>query len=364
MRVTLLSLAGQLLFAATGLAQDCVTFHAIPESASLTVVRRPFIESSASPMHFCSMKAGEKYTLLVRAYGYETRRLRFGLSSRDQSVSLSGVRAPYLTRSLFVPGLGQYQAGYSGALSTWTFFLAAVSVVYSVQAFKEYSDTKDTSESLRIQALLSTTQADRERLAKASFEQSVKANSLEEYFISTVALAGWIYAWNLVDTYLITKPPSTSVEGSTVTVKTPRRSNGRATFRSIFFPGMGQIYLGSEVKGTIIQIGFITAAVWAIESTKEYNFANDRYELAKLELAAASTGNELQNAERKLNQAISDRDNNTALRDAAYIALGSVWLLNVIDAAFADGATPSSRQIGLETSYRNSVLRTGIRYRF
>ncbi|MDH3217609.1 MAG: hypothetical protein OEN01_15275, partial [Candidatus Krumholzibacteria bacterium] len=123
-------------------------------------------------------------------------------------------------------------------------------------------------------------------------------------------------------------------------------------------------YLGNHVKGTIIQTGFMATAVWAIEARKQYSLADDRHVLARADLERASTVGDIESAQREARAALSTRDDKEAIRDAAFVALGSVWLLNVIDVAFAKGSSLSSRRFAFETLYQDSVLRTGMSFRF
>lgn len=300
MPVALLAAASLMLSVTPGSAADCATFQAIPATASLTVVG-PFIQSSKSPMNFCSVQPGEEYVLWLRARGFETRRVKFGLSSNEQKLDFSSDRLPCVARSIVFPGWGQRRAGHSGALSNWTLILTTASVLYSGAAYNDY---------------------------RAHIDQS-SSGTYENYFVNTAILTGWIYGWNLVETFLLAAPLGvTSTEERVTTVKTPRRSNTGAIIRSIFFPGMGQIYLDKEVTGTIFQGAFIASGVWAIEAAKNY--------------AQAST------------------DSNRDLRDASLIVMGSVWLLNVIEAGRAKGPDTALTRFEFETSYRNSVVRTGI----
>jgi hypothetical protein len=66
-----------------------------------------------------------------------------------------------------------------------------------------------------------------------------------------------------------------------------------------------------------------------------------------------------------LGVASDDRRDNGTKRDVMFIIAGSIWLLNVIDAAFSETPADTKRMgFALQTSYRRSTLWTGVSLKF
>jgi hypothetical protein len=346
----------------TGHAEECVTFKAIPATASISV-ESSVVTSSRSPMTFCNVIPGQEYYLNLFSPGYENRKMRFSLSANGGELMFSNDRKPFVVRSLIVPGWGLYAAGHR-TRGVWTFALSLVFGYDFVTTYLDYDDARDRASQLKTQARLAPTVPEAEYLLSQAVVTSKQADALEEHVIGTALLAGWIYAGNVVETHLLTSPPKVrSLQGSTVELETPWKSNSRALWRSVFFPGLGQNYLGSYFKGTIFQLGFITSAFLALEAKLNYDEATNAYELALLDLDRAQTVPEIEAALDNVSRTSDKRRDEESKRDVMYIVTGTVWLLNVIDAGFSrKGAEP--RRAVLETSYRNSTLWTGMNLSF
>jgi hypothetical protein len=345
-----------------GQAEECVTFRAVPENAALTV-RASIVTSSRSPMEYCDAVSGREYLLNVYAHGYEDRTLKFRLSGG--TLELKGDRLPYVLRSVVIPGSGLWAKGHRGR-GTWLFTLNALGVWNMISTYVDYDAAKDETARLLAAADLVQTVPEVEALRERALAADLEADALQNAFVASTVLAGWVYAGNLVEAFLIAAPPSVrSIEGSSAIVSTPRKSSRRAFWRSLFFPGVGQNYLGNNFRSFLFQAGFLASAAYAIEANLDYDRADNRYRLALIDLEEAQTVPEKEAALAQLGAASDERRDNETKRDVMLVITGSVWLLSVIDAAFSE--TPqeaAGTSIGFETSYRHSTLRTGLRVKF
>ncbi len=370
-QVTIHHIAALLLLAAallgvptTGLAEECATFHAIPDNASITV-RASIVMSSGSPMKYCSAVPGREYLLNLYAHGYEDRTLRFSLSPDGGTLKLKGNKTPYVLRSVVIPGSGLWAKGHRGR-GAWLFTLNVVAGWGLIRSYVDYDDARDQATRLVTAANLAPTVPEREALRKQAIEADLEADAQQNRFGLTAALAGWVYAGNIVEAFLIAMPPSVrSVQGTTAVVETPKKSSKRAFWRSLFFPGVGQNYLGHNFRSFLFQAGFIASAAYAIDFNLDYDRADYRYKLALVDVKEAQTVPEQETALAALGVASDDRRDNETRRDVMLIIMGSVWLLNVIDAAFSGTpAEPKRMSFGLQTSYRRSTLWTGMSLTF
>jgi hypothetical protein len=235
-----------------------------------------------------------------------------------------------------------------------------------VRSYLDYDDARDQTARLLAAADLAQTVPEVEALRARALASDLEADAQRNAFAATTLLAGWVYAGNVVEAFLIAAPPAVrSVQGSTAVVETPRKSSKRAFWRSLFFPGVGQNYLGHNFRSFLFQAGFLASAAYAIDANLDYDRADNRYKIALLDVQEAQTVPERDAALVRLGAASDDRSDNETRRDVMLIIAGSVWLLNVIDAAFSETPQePTRTSIGFETSYRHSTLRTGLRLKF
>ncbi|MCK4774873.1 MAG: hypothetical protein KAT30_08800, partial [Candidatus Krumholzibacteria bacterium] len=295
----------------------------------------------------------------------EDRTLKFSLSPDGGTLKLKGNKTPYVLRSVVIPGTGLWAKGHRGR-GAWLFSLNALAGWALIRYYVDYDDARDQASRLVTAANLAPTVPEREALAAQAIEADLEADAQRNHFVSTAALAGWIYAGNIVEAVLISMSPSVrSVQGTTAVVETPKKSSKRAFWRSVFFPGVGQNYLGHNFRSFFFQAGFIASAAYVIDFNLDYDRADYRYKLALVDVKQAQTVPEQEAALAALGVASDDRRDNETKRDVMLIIAGSVWLLNVIDAAFSETpAEPKRMSFGLQTSYRRSTLWTGMSLSF
>ena len=358
--VALIGGFGLVLVPTHAVSQSCVTFEADHSSASFMLLSSPLLKG-LSPASFCELVPGQRYSLRVQSRGYETRSLNFKLRE-DGSVDVSGNRLAHVSRSLIIPGWGQWKLG-EYERGGWAVGLGVGSLTYLGFVAYDYKQVSDEYDDLEALLKDADNQDDIERLAELTLAKSKEANTQRQYLIEVGAFAGYVHLTQLVESWLLSTSPSTSIDGRTVMVTTPRKSNTRAVIRSMFFPGLGQEYVGSHFKGYLYQSAFLITGIGVIESRKDTRQAGDEYDLARWDVENANGVDEIQSAQNRSQAAWNELQEKEDRRNAWYIAAGSVWLLNVIDAAFS-GKLSNEDAGFFEASLVGKTVHTGINVRF
>lgn len=109
-----------------------------------------------------------------------------------------------------------------------------------------------------------------------------------------------------------------------------RHSPTKATVLSAVLPGAGQIYNRKYWKAPIAWAGLGTCAYFIQENTREYRRYKDAY-IAIVDGDPATT-DEFE-GRFSASQLLRATDTYRRWRDISYIALGAVYLLNVVDAS-------------------------------
>ena len=357
--VALISL-GSVLAPSDAPAETCVTFESDTKAVSFNVIGERMFRG-VGPIRFCDAVPDKKYGIVIEGRGYETRSFKFTLKA-DNSIDVSGNRLNYVSRSAVLPGWGQWKLGHTDA-GGWAFTLTAGSLVYLGYAAYEYVSAKDELDTIESNLMNATSVSEIEQYGDLRSAQSLAVDTQQQHLIEVGVFAGYIYVNNLVETWLWATPPKTTVDGNTVRISTPEKSNTRATFRSLFFPGLGQKYIGSATKGYLFQTAFLAAGVGVIESRLDYREAQDSYALWIAELEDAENADDIEDIRQGAEEAWDNVLRKERHRNAWYIAAGSIWLLNVLDAMFSN--TLENEAPGFfETSLSGKTIRTGVNVRF
>lgn len=109
-----------------------------------------------------------------------------------------------------------------------------------------------------------------------------------------------------------------------------RHSPTKATVLSAVLPGAGQLYNRKYWKAPIVWAGLGTCAYFIQENTREYRRYKDAY-IAIVDGDPATT-DEFE-GRYSASQVLNVTDTYRRWRDISYIALGAVYLLNVVDAS-------------------------------
>jgi len=362
LRVLLVTVGCVLGGVTSGSAQTCARFEAQPSTASVRIAG-PSFATSGVPAQFCPIVPGATYDLFLRARGYESRHMKFSLKS-DNTLDLSGVQFGHAGRSLLIPGWGQWHSGNKWR-SSWAFIVGAY---FWIDAGATYFDARDWRERADDTAALAATTATPEiqqRLLEEVISLDRRADTEMEHFYETVALAGYVHLGNVLEAWLLSAPPKVvSKDGNSAVLATARYSNSRAVWRSFLFPGFGQKYVGSYLKGWLFQTGFLVSAVFTLEARKDFRRADDGYTAAVEQLDQATSVSEVDIARIRAAVAWDERREKRRILNAFYIASGTVWVLNVLDAAFSTKLESEYGFNHLQTSFNGTSIETAFRLEF
>jgi len=355
-----------LILGATGAplrAQDCVRIESSPERASVTF-KEAITVSALTPGPLCGLAPGRQYLMSVSRSGYEKRfnKIIFpgGLNQQPQ---VSGVRLGMTARSL-LPGWGQGKLGYIDRTVEAAMFVG-VSLLKFNQAYRWYDRENDNYDKALLQLALADTPAGKVNAAKRLNVQAQQTNIYQDYMWMTVAFGGWEYARNIFETVWLAWPAKTGALGAgEFSVTIPRASKKRAGIQSLLFPGMGQHYNGSHVKGFLFHSAVYTLGLFAIDNWRRYELAKINYDLALTALEGAETSDEAKILQLIANRQYDGMKNIEYQLYAFTIASGAAWVWSVVDAVMYGGKVKKSDRFSLDTSYHDSKLNMTMSLKF
>jgi hypothetical protein len=346
-------------------AQRCVRIEADPARSAITLTNGSVITQS-TPANFCDLQPGLTYKLTISSPGHEKRMLKFSFSDYGQPPDFSRVWPWMTARSVVLPGWGQTSMGENWrAAETWILLITDGFKVW--QVYKDYTESKSNYDNMLALTQASQTQEQLERRTAETNKLAGDTNAYRESLILTAALGGWVYLHNVVETYLLSaSPKKTRLEASDFKVATPRKSASRAALRSLFFPGLGQRYVGNSGRAFLFRSGIFVLALFTIDAKLRYDLAVVDRNATATEYNLASSVAERQSLALELaiqQDSVENRKDRTIFFAAA---TGALWLANVFEAwgAAARKEASSSERFEMSTTYRNSTVYQEFRLSF
>lgn len=359
-RFTVVATLAVLLPPLSARADECVRIDTTPKFSTLSL-RGDNISTTEAPGLYCTLEPDRTYRLSVSYPNHETRYLKLGFKRLGEPPRLSGVRLSHLARSVILPGWGQADLGYKPR-AVMAFSSVAFAAVKFSQSYRHYKNERDLHDYYLTLIDGGNTDAETARRADQSAEN---LDAQEEHMIATAAAGGYLYLWNLVESVLLATPPGkrTTGEGAVV-LEIPQRSKARAAIRSMFFPGLGQKYYGSESRGVLYQILFMTGVYGTLDAKVRYDLRDITYR-SDLDYAEANPGDvDAQELAKISRESLDDARQRLKIWGAA---TAGMWALAVID-AIARGDSGGSRvkpgRLEMTSGYQGGVMRTGLSVRF
>ena len=195
---------------------------------------------------------------------------------------------------------------------------------------------------------------------------AMDTNAYRRSLIATVAVGGWVYLHNVVETYLLAASPGVKrLEGSGFKVTTPKKSARRAALRSLFFPGLGQRYAGHGGRGFLFRAGVFVLALFTIDAKLRYDLAVSDRNVAVLEYNNATSVPEREALlPEVLIQTVSVEERKDSVVAFA-VATGLVWLANIFEAWGSGGGDEvHTDRFETSTTYRNSTVWQEVKFNF
>ena len=319
-----------------------------------------------------------RYSVLVSSPGYETARGAVTLRARDGVLRLasveSGLRREGVLRSLLLPGYGQMKEGrrFEGLLWGFGSATAALTTLFWEFEFQKVRDDYQESSAL----LLRSSPSDEGYIGLLDntfrLEANVSARRRDRDF--ALGAIGLYWGLGLIDAALFHGELDLR-EGSdgSVQVTLTRRTRDRALLRSVFYPGLGQSYLGNGGRAFLYAAGASVAGAVATMSHLRYKESLDRIDTIGREQTALLPGGpdeaEAYNrlvAERESLQRRSEDDKDR--RDWAGVIAAGFWLGSLLDVLLSPaapaGVVESGPEIGFLSTPGTGSPGFGLTHRF
>jgi hypothetical protein len=311
-------------------ARDSLCILFTSDSPGLLVqLRRGALLSSTVPVTLCSLEPGAAYKLAVRGHGYELRR---GVLEIDGSgiPSVKGNRMGTFARNI-VPGWGSIAAERKVAGLTDLGGVIAGGVLFWYEEM-EYRHLENRLTVLESQLENAYYIEDRQKIRIAANKASRELNVQNKHRTRILACTGYIYAFQLIDPWLVGNPPRSAVgaDGS-VRLAGSGMSTVKAAILSLLRPGRGQFYQGKRTRGGIFSAASTAAAFVSLEYLNRYDKAVDLYDLQIEYFNAAGTVDEKEAVSRRIDTYWSDVEKTRRWRNISFGILAGVWAAGVID---------------------------------
>lgn len=111
------------------------------------------------------------------------------------------------------------------------------------------------------------------------------------------------------------------------------KTRGTAIFRSILFPGLGQLYQDKKGRGFLFGVSFAASVGASYLLTHSYNQKVDQYNDLHNQYEKAVEASKLVSLRHQMNKKYDEINQAEKMRNLFYAAAGGLWLLNVLDAA-------------------------------
>ncbi len=364
MRTRFFSISILLMTAAAGTAwgKECVRVEA-PQLTTLTL-RSSVIVSSRAPGVFCTLDEGRQYRLTVSRPNHESRHLNLRYRADGSGADVGGIRTGMLLKSAILPGWGQRELG-KPTRSLESFSYSVFAGFKFAQAYKDFTGERDRRDNYIAQRDAAETQSEAERLDELAYRSALATDALDRNLLRVGGFAGWVYAYNLAETWLLSSPPKvTNRSATSLTVDVPKRSGMRAAVRSAFFPGLGQKYNNSPVKAFLIQGGFVATAMFALDAKMKYDLAEAELDNANKRFATAADVNEQAQWRQEATRAFGAREGHGDDLKRYLLIGGAVWALGVVDAARSTGGRWREYPIEFSSNVSRREVNAGFRFRF
>jgi len=139
-----------------------------------------------------------------------------------------------------------------------------------------------------------------------------------------------------------------------------KKTRAKAAVRSLLFPGWGHYYTGRKFGGIFFTSTVALAGAYAIFTQFDYKDEVDSFNRLKDQLTTLSP-EELQ----QLNRQYGKIDDADTRRKRAFIVVGSLWALNILDSViffpdYGRGASSSKKQIQVSQDFSMDSVKLGL----
>ena len=189
---------------------------------------------------------------------------------------------------------------------------------------------------------------------KASRELNVQNDYRKRVFGYTA----FMYAFQLIDPWLIGNPPKAGVSsnGSVVEIRGSGSSTVKAALLSLVRPGRGQFYQGKTTRGSIFSIATTVGVYVSLYNLNRYEEAVNLYELNVEYFNTAQTAENKEYFSSRSDAYWADVEKTTRWRNVSYILTAGVWAMGVVDAFIPGSEDAPPNDISFDIGPRHAAL--------
>jgi len=337
-------------------AQDTSCVHFSGDSRDLLVqLRRGPLMSGTVPLTICTLQRGLTYELTVRGRGFEVRRGYLSIDE-DGMVAVRGNRMGTFARNI-IPGWGSINAGRKGA--GWTDLTdIVIGGLISYREQREYQHIKNRYNNLIAQMEAADNTEDRQKIRIDANKASRDLNVQNTHRKRIIGYTAYMYAFQLIDPWLVGNPPKASVSsnGTVVELRGAGESTVKAALLSLVRPGRGQYYQGKSTRGAIFSVATTMGVFIALENQNKYDQAVNLYELNVEYFNTADTVDEKEYFRSRSDAYWTDVDKTSRWKNASYAVLAGVWAIGVVDAFIPGREDAPPNDISFDIGPRHAAL--------
>lgn len=339
--------------------RDSLCIHFSGDSRDLLIeLRRGVILSGTVPVTLCNLEPGLTYDMTVRGRGFEVRRGYLSLDGNGVP-SIGGNRLGTFARNL-LPGWGSIHAERKDAGWSDLISIAATGML-TLREHNEYKHI-ETRYNLLMESLEAADNVEEKQKIRIDANKASRdLNVQNAYRKRCLGYMAYMYAFQLIDPWIVGNPPKASVTagGSVVEISGSGASTAKAAILSLFRPGRGQFYQGKRSRGIFFSLATTAGVLVSLDYLNTYEEAVNAYELNVEYFETAETVEDKEYFSSRSGAYWADVDKTQGWRNISYGILAGIWAAGVID-TFIPGredAPPSDLSFNVGPNHASLVYR-------
>ena len=337
-------------------AGDSVCIHFSGDSRDLFVqLQRGPLLSGTLPLTLCNLEPGLKYDMTVRGYGFEVRR-GYLFVRDDGTVSVKGNRMATAFQNL-IPGLGSVRAERKGA--GWTDMSSiVVGGLISYRENREYKHINNRYTILMTQLKEADTVEESRKIRIDANKASRDLNVQNTHRKRIIGYTAYMYAFQLIDPWLVGNPPRASVDesGTVVEIRGAGSSTVKAALLSLVRPGRGQFCQGKTGRGSLFSLATTIGVYVSLEYLNKYDEAVNLYELNIEYFNTAETVEDKEYFSSRSDAYWTDVDKTRRWKNISFGILAGVWAAGIVDTFIPGREDAPPNDISLDIGPRHAAL--------
>jgi hypothetical protein len=340
-------------------ARDSLCIHFSGDSRDLLIeLRRGVILSGTVPLTLCDLQPGLTYDMTVRGRGFEVRRGYLSLDGNGVP-SIGGNRLGTFARNL-LPGWGSIHAERKDAGWSDLISIAATGML-ALREHNEYKHIETRYNILMAQIEVADNVEERQKIRIDANKASRDLNVQNAYRKRCLGYMAYMYAFQLIDPWIVGNPPKTKVTagGSVVEISGSGASTAKAAILSLFLPGRGQFYQGKRSRGVFFSLATTAGVLISLDYLNTYEEAVNAYELNVEYFETAENVEDKEYFSSRSGAYWADVEKTRRWRNISYGILAGIWAAGVID-TFIPGredAPPSDLSFNVGPNHASLVYR-------